>query len=113
MNRLYSFFFIPFLWSIAIPECSVDFTYKQVSGVAKSDRSLELKLKEGASEEYTLELYDFNTGEVVSKKPVYFAPGDSKIVFDKIKPSTYTVYFSSASCPKKRSIKIEGGIVVQ
>ena len=113
MNRLYSVFILPFLWIVSTPDCPVNFTYKQVSGSPKSNRSLELKLTEGASEEYALELYDFNTGEVVSKKSVYFASGDSKIVFDKVKPSTYTVYFSSASCPKKRSIKVKDGIVVQ
>lgn len=114
MNRLYSVIILPFLWVLPAPECATDFTCKPVSGTSKSNRSLELKLTEGASEEYKLELYDFNTGEVVSKKSVYFSSGESKIVFEKVKPSAYTVYFSSASCPKKRSIKVkQGGIVVQ
>lgn len=113
MNRLYSVLILPIFWIVSAPDCPVDFTWKTVSGTAKSNRSLELKLAEGASEEYALELYDFNTGNVVSKKSVYFSSGDSKIVFDKVKPSTYTIYFSSASCPKKRSIKVKEGIVVQ
>lgn len=113
MNRLYSVIILPFLWIVSAPDCPADFTLTQVSEGSKSKRSLELKLTAGVSEEYALELYDFNTGEVVSKKSVYFSSGDSKIVFDKVKPSTYTVYFSSASCPKKRSIKIKEGIVVQ
>lgn len=98
---------------MSTPDCAADFTWKTVSGASKSNRALELKLTEGASEEYALELYDFNTGKVISKKSVYFSSGDSKIVFEKVKPSTYTVYFSSASCPKKRSIKVKEGIVVQ
>jgi hypothetical protein len=113
MNRLYSVFILPFLWIMSAPDCTVDFTCKAVAGTSKSSQSLELKLTQGTSEEYALELYDFNTGEVVRKKSVYFSSGDSKIVFDKVKPSTYTVYFSSASCPKKRSIKVKEGIVVQ
>jgi len=80
---------------------------------SKSGRSLELKLTDGASEEYSLELYDLNTGKVVSRRNVFFSSGDSKVVFEKVKPSTYTVYFSSASCPKKRSVKGKEGIVVQ
>lgn len=112
MNRLYSVFILPLFLVLPTPDCIVDFNYK-IEG-SESIRSLELKLTEGVSEEYNLELYDFNTGEVVSKKSVYFSSGDSKIVFEKVKPSTYTVYFSSASCPKKRSIKVkQGGIVVQ
>lgn len=113
MNRLYSVFILPFLWILSAPDCPVDFTCKQVAGVSKSDRSLELKLTEGASEEYAFELYDLNVGKLVSKKSVFFSSGDSKVVFDKVKPSTYTVYFSSASCPKKRSLKGKEGIVVQ
>lgn len=114
MNKLYSVFILPLLWIVSAPDCPADFTWKQVSGTPKSNRSLELKLTQGASEEYALELYDFNTGLVVSKKSVYFSSGDSKVVFEKVKPSTYTVYFSSASCPKKRSIKVQQeGIVVQ
>lgn len=113
MNRLYSVFFLPLLWVWPTADCPADFTCKTVSGNSKLSRSLELTLSEGAAEQYTLELYDFNTGEVVSRKSVYFATGDAKIVFEKVKPSTYTVYFSSASCPKKRSIKLKDGIVVQ
>lgn len=113
MNRLYSVFILPILWILPAPECPTDFTCKQVSGVSKSDRSLELKLTEGTSEEYTFELYNLNTGKLVSKKSMFFSSGDSKVVFDKVKPSTYTVYFSSVSCPKKRSIKGKEGVVVQ
>lgn len=113
MNRLYSVFILPFLWIASSPDCPVDFTCKQVTGTLKSDRSLELKLTEGTSEEYTLELYDLNVGKSVSKKFVFFSSGDSKVVFDKVKPSTYTVYYSSASCPKKRALKGKEGIVVE
>lgn len=113
MNRLYSVFFLLLLWLLPAAHCPTDFTCKQVAGNSKSDRSLELKLTEGISEEYTLELYDLNVGKLVSKKSMFFSSGDSKIVFDKVKPSTYTVYFSSASCPKKRSVKGKEGIVVQ
>lgn len=114
MNTLYSVLILPFLWMVQPPECTVDFTYNVISGASKSSSSLELKLTKGASEQYQLELYDFNTGKVVSKKSVYFSSGDSKVVFEKVKPSAYTVHFSSASCPKKRSIKVkQEGIVVQ
>lgn len=114
MNSLYSVFLMSFFWILPGADCTTDFTWKQVAGNLKSQHSLELKLTEGVSEEYVLELYDFNTGKVVSKKSMFFSFGESKIVFEKVKPSTYTVYFSSASCPKKRSIKVQQeGIVVQ
>jgi hypothetical protein len=113
MNRLYSVIILPFLLILPTPDCQVDFTCKAVSGMSKSDHSLELKLAEGSSEEYAFELYDLNTGKLVSKKSAFFSSGDSKVVFDKVKPSTYTVYFSSASCTKKRSVKGKEGIVVQ
>lgn len=113
MNRLYSVFILPFLWIVSIPDCPVDFTCKPVSGASKSSHSLELKLTEGSSEQYAFELVDLNTGKMVSKKSMFFSSGDSKVVFDKVKPSTYTVYFSSASCTKKRSVKGKEGIVVQ
>lgn len=113
MNRLYSIFFIPLVWLFSAVDCPADFTCKQTTGTSKSERSLELKLTDGVSEEYSLELYDLNTGKVVSRRNVFFSSGDSKVVFEKVKPSTYTVYFSSASCPKKRSVKGKEGIVVQ
>jgi hypothetical protein len=113
MNRLYSVIILPFLWILPAPDCTTDFSCKLVSGTQKSLRSLELKLTEGSSEEYAFELYDLASGKLVTKKSMFFSSGDSKVVFDKVKPSTYTVYFSSASCPKKRSIKGKEGVVVQ
>lgn len=113
MNRLYSVFILPFLWITPAPDCAVDFTCNAVSGASKSQKSLQLTLREGLSEQYSFELYDLNTGKLVSKKSVFFSHGDNKIVFDKVKPSTYIVYFSSASCTKKKSIKGKEGIVVQ
>lgn len=113
MNRLYSVFILPFFWILPGPDCNADFTCQQVAGTAQSRSSLELKLTEGSSENYAFELYDLNTGKLVSKKSAFFSSGDSKVVFERVKPSTYTVYFSSASCTKKRSIKGKEGIVVQ
>jgi hypothetical protein len=113
MNRLYSVFFLPLVWLFPAVDCPADFSCKAVSGNGKGGRSLELTLSQGSSEQYTLELYDFNTGNIVSRKSVYFSVNESKVVFEKVKPSTYTVYFTSASCPKKRPIKVKEGIVVQ
>lgn len=113
MNILYSAIILPFLWITAPPDCAVDFTCKAVTGTTKSQKSLQLTLQEGPAEQYSFELYDLNTGKLVSRKSMFFSGGEDKIVFDKVKPSTYTVYFSSASCTKKRSVKGKEGIVVQ
>jgi hypothetical protein len=67
--------------------------------------SLQIELVNGESDDYTLELYDFNTGKIVATERKYFVAGDNKIVFEKVKSSTYTVYFSSVNCPKKKAFK--------
>lgn len=113
MNILYSVIILPFLWITTPPDCTVDFTCKAVAGTAKSQKSLQLTLREGPAEQYSFELYDLNTGRLVSTKSMFFSGGENKVVFDKVKPSTYTVYFSSASCIKKKSVKGKEGIVVQ
>jgi hypothetical protein len=65
----------------------------------------------GSSEQYKFELYDLNTGEIKSTKTVYFSTGDEKVVFDKVSPSTYAIYFSSTSCDKKKALPGQGIIL--
>lgn len=113
MNKVYHFLVVPFLLLLFSFDCAVDFDCKPVSNASKKDYSLQMKLKSGSvSEDYTFELYDLNSGTSVAKKTVFFNPGDSKVVFENVKPSIYTVYFSSASCSKKKSLK-GTGIVLQ
>lgn len=113
MNNLYHFLLVPFLSLYLIFDCAVDFDCKPVSNAGKKDYNLQMRLKSGAaSEDYSLELYDLNAGTSVAKKTVFFNAGDSKVVFENVKPSIYTVYFSSASCSKKKSLK-GTGIVLQ
>ena len=113
MNKVYHFLLVPFLFLLLSFDCAVDFDCKAVSNAGKKDYSLQMKLKTGSvSEDYTLELYDLNSGVSVGKKTVFFNPGDSKVVFENVKPSIYTIYFSSTSCSKKKSIK-GTGIVFQ
>jgi len=111
MNRLYSVFILPFLWILPGPDCTTDFTCTVAKGTSKSTHSLELKLTEGSSEEYAFELHDLMTGKLISKKSVFFSSGNSKVVFDKVKPSTYTIYYSSANCTKKKAVKGLGIVV--
>lgn len=111
MNILYSVFILPFLWILPSPDCTTDFTCKAIKGTSKSDRSLELKLAEGSSEEYAFELHDLTTGKLVSKKSAFFSSGNSKVVFDKVKPSTYAIYYTSASCSQKKAVKGLGIVV--
>lgn len=112
MNRIYSFVLLPFLFTTLNIDCVSDFDCKPISNVSKTDYSLELKLKEGSSDDYVFELYDLNTGNLISKKTVFFQSGESKVVFEKVKPSAYTIYFSSSNCSKKKSVKGKG-IVLQ
>jgi len=112
MNRIYSFLLVPILLLSLGVDCQVDFDCRPIVKVAKTEYSLELKLREGPPEEFLFELYDLSTGNVVSKKKAFFGEGESKVIFENVKPSTYTVYFSSTSCSKKKSITGKG-IVLQ
>ncbi len=106
MNKVYHFLLVPFLFLLFSFDCAVDFSCKPVSNAGKKDYNLEMKLIGGSvAEDFTLELQDLASGTMVAKKTVFFNPGDSKVVFENVKPSTYTVYFSSPSCSKKKSIK--------
>jgi hypothetical protein len=92
-------------------DCPTEFSYKPIP-TATSGYSLELKLKEGESTDYTFELIDLQTGKSISKKKVFFSAGESRLVFESLKASTYSVYYSSSACPSKQSIKGKG-IVLQ
>src|SRR6187551_3045111 len=105
MNRVYSLIFFPILFTSLNIDCISDFECKSIHNVSKVDYSLELKLKEGSADDYVFELYDLNTGGLITKRKVFFESGESKVVFENVKPSTYTVYFSSSSCSKKKSLK--------
>lgn len=109
MNKVYSFLILPFLFLYTDFECQSDFDY---SLNKKDGNSIALKLKAGSSEEYSFELYDLNSGDLVAKKNVFFQSGESKVVFEKLNPATYTIYYYSSTCITKKSIKGKG-IVLQ
>jgi hypothetical protein len=85
--------------------CQTEFQYKSVHQKDKSGYTIELTLKNGDAGDYALELHDLNTGNLVMKTETFFELGKEKIVFSKVPPSTYTIYFSSTACNKKSSIK--------
>lgn len=111
MNKVYSFLLLPFLFLYAGFECQSDFDYS-LDNKDLIGNSITLKLKAGTSEEYNFELYNLNSGDLIAKKSVYFQSGDSKVVFEKLSPATYTVYYYSSNCVTKKSIKGKG-IVLQ
>lgn len=111
MNKVYSFLLLPILFLYADFDCQSDFIYDFDQTVIKGN-SITLKLKAGASEEYGFELYNLDSGDLIAKKSVFFQSGDSKVVFEKLSPATYTVYYYSSNCLTKKSIKGKG-IVLQ
>ncbi len=111
MNKIYSILLLPLLSLSFTVDCNVHFDCKPIAKT-NAGYALELKLKQGVPEEFLFELYDLSTGNIINKKKVYMAEGESKVVFENVKPSIYTVYFSSASCTKKKSLQGKG-IVLQ
>lgn len=105
MNRVYSFFIVPFILLSPGLDCESMFLLKQSSKGKSGDYSITLKLKEGQASEFNFELHDLNTGEFVAKKTANFIPGESKVVFENVKPSVYAIYFTSSDCAKKKSLK--------
>jgi hypothetical protein len=91
-----SFFF-------SLSTCQSDFTVSTTS--LNNSHSIFLTLNRGQLERYSFELYDINSGELVFKSDAEINTNDPVLVFKNIKPSTYTIYFSSVSCPNRRSIK--------
>jgi len=111
MNKIYSLVVVPLLLLIPDSVCQTQFECTSISS-PDGQYSLELKLKEGSSEEYTFELYNLMSGDLVSKKKTFFGTGDTKVIFERVKPSTYSVYYSSSNCSSKKSITGKG-IVLQ
>ncbi|MFZ2905429.1 MAG: hypothetical protein WAZ98_04425 [Cyclobacteriaceae bacterium] len=109
MNKIYFSLLLPiyFLLGAGIT-CESEFVAEHSLKSKNGDYSIVLKLKKGNSARYEFELQDLNTGKFVAKKSESFIDGESKTVFDKVSPSTYTVYFTSSDCPKKKSIKGTG-----
>lgn len=107
MNKIYSLVAIPILWLLPNLNCEIQFESKSVSS-SPGEYALELEMKEGSSDEYTFELYDLVSGNLVSKKKAFFGVGENKVVFEKVKPSTYSVYYYSSTCSSKKSIKGKG-----
>jgi hypothetical protein len=110
MRKIYSFLLIPFLYWAMSPECAAVFECKP-SPKNQSEYSLELTLKKGDFDTYTFDLYDLNTGTVVQSRTMDFSSGDSKVVFTKVKPSTYTVSYTGSNCKVKKAIQGKGIIL--
>jgi hypothetical protein len=100
MSKLYSFFIFPFIWLYA-PECTVDFRPIAGEKDVRGNYTIELVLEKGDAGEFQLELYDLNDGKVVNTRNEYFTTGQRKKVFENVKPSAYTIVFSSPECSKK------------
>jgi hypothetical protein len=109
-----SFVQICFLWILTVQssiDCNSTFEYKTSHAKGNSRHSIELTLKDGLSDEYLFELHDLNTGSLVKSVKVFFAANQSIVVFENIPASSYTIYFSSDRCVKKKSLKGRGIIL--
>jgi len=111
MNRIYSIIFFPVAALLFQIDCDASFTCKPLQTSESGEYLLSLELHDGVRDNYLIELYDLTTGELVEKKSVYFIPGAEKVVFRKVKPSTYLVYYSSGVCNQKKSISGKGIIL--
>jgi len=111
MKRIYSVVFLPIAVLFFQADCEGSFTCKPLQASKSGEYSLALELHDGEEDNYSLELYDLTTGDMVEKKSVYFKPGAEKVVFSGVKPSTYTVYYSSGACGQKKSISGKGIIL--
>ncbi|HRK54207.1 MAG TPA: hypothetical protein PK185_09850 [Cyclobacteriaceae bacterium] len=112
MNRIYSVVFFPVAVFFFQVDCNGSFTCKPLQASESGEYSLALELHDGVEDNYSLELYDLTTGDLVEKKSVFFKPGSEKVVFNSLKPSTYMVYYSSGACSQKKSI-LGKGIILQ
>lgn len=83
--------------------CQSDFNVS--TSFVNNSHSIYLTLNQGQLERYSFELYDINSGELVVKSEAEVNTKDPILVFKNIKPSTYTIYFSSVSCSNRKSIK--------
>jgi len=109
MNRISTLLVALSLFFFSFQEiCQTEFGYATVKLEGKSAYSIEMKLEKGSGAEYTFELFDLTTGTLVARKSTFMSQGESKVVFENIKSSTYTVYYSSSECPKKKSVKGKG-----
>ncbi|MFZ1808242.1 MAG: hypothetical protein WAU36_13515 [Cyclobacteriaceae bacterium] len=111
MNRIYSVVFFPVALLFFKADCNGSFTCKPHQASESGEYSLALELHDGVEDNYSLELYDLTSGDLVEMKSVYFKPGSEKVVFNSVKPSTYLVYYSSGSCSQKKSISGKGIIL--
>jgi hypothetical protein len=110
MSKIYLLFCICAVSLAASPDCSPKFECHAVK-VGENEYSLEIELKSGDNTEYTFLLNDLNTGNQVSKQILSYNVGDRKVVFTKVRPSSYVVYYSTPSCPTLKAIPGKGIIL--
>lgn len=103
MQSIFPVIFIFSSFYFPSDNCESNFTI--TTNAANNSYSINLALSNGRLEKYSFELYDVNTGELVIKTEADINTNDPILVFKNIKPSTYTIYFSSVSCSNRKSIK--------
>jgi len=111
MNVIYSLVLFPLMGLFFDLDCDGTFTCKPIQSNSSNDYTLALVLNGGVADNYNLELYDLTTGDLVKKSSIYFSPGLEKVVFRQVLPSTYLVYYSTATCSQKKSISGKGIIL--
>ena len=91
--------------SVAIGPCDFELQYR-VSQARNGSFQISLETK-GNSVFLRIKLHDLYSGLTVEEKQVQLNENDERIAFETVKPSLYVIYFSSASCPRQRTL---GGI---
>lgn len=80
--------------------------FHKVTQAQNGDFQISLEAR-GDGGFFKIQLYDLYTGQVVEEKQLALSTNNEKVIFESVKPSRYTIYVSSASCPKRKSL---GGI---
>jgi hypothetical protein len=111
MNKIYSIFLLPIAFMFLDSECQEIFDFKTFKKAGEKEYSIELRLRAGGSQVYTLELHDLNTGTLIKTNRVFFNANDKKVVFNGVNPSVYMISFSSETCIKKQAIPGKGIIL--
>ncbi|HEY5692092.1 MAG TPA: hypothetical protein VIS49_11585 [Cyclobacteriaceae bacterium] len=111
MNKICLIALFPFFAFVANEDCSARFSCKPAKSQGQDGYVLSLNLEQGNAGNYDFELYDLTTGNFIEKANIYFRPGAEMMVFSGVKPSTYTIYYSSSQCGQKKSISGKGIIL--
>jgi hypothetical protein len=92
-------------WTRSPGPCDTDIV-QRVSQNTAGAYQLSLEARNGGGL-YKAQLYNLYSGEIVETKQIQLVENSETVVFERIKPSLYTIYISSEACPKRKSV---GGI---